>query len=1567
MKINKKFLNKITLLGVTSSLFGLVSLNSSNQTLNETELNDSEKEVSKIEYTINPNPHNLKYFDNLSFISSKYTLVRGSSILSDKYLDHHIKSVLNLKSTLESENTLDYLLDKNNLNTRVLIGIKGSDDEVSKYIESKYESEIDNDFNKFDAYSLVVKNNNIVIIAKDKEGVFAAFNTLSWIFEEMNGQFIRDLVINDYADTKIRGFIEGYYGVPWSWDDRSSMMTLAGKYKANSYIFAPKDDPYHSVKWDELYPSEEIEKMKKTVEAGHYAGVEFTWTVHPWINKSHAIDLQNNYDSEVTKLKAKFKQMYDEVGIRQFGLLADDIDGQPFNLVKKLIEDLVAWGSEEGREVKGFVFVPTKYEGMSNTWSGTVAQLQQYQRELPDNSKVWIVYTGANVFGSVETRSINWWVNTSGTNRSPLFWLNWPVNDPDYTALNLGPGTMLNNDVEPSKLLGVVTNPMQEGELSKIAISAISSYTWNIKDFDAWKEWKESFYKIAPEAPEALMKLASHMTSTSKDGTRWGVNIDDESKDIRPLINSITNSLNSNNNLNESDREQLLSEMESIIDAYDEFMHYSTNEKMKQEMELFGLSLSKIAETIKNALVAMKLFDELNSYDFNIRLKQAKLFEAYQYADKAREAFNFAKHLIREDLKEGSKPRDKEKIVRPGNQYLEPLAKLILNKINFIKSKSGNINLDNLYVSKENKSQIANSELYKQTVENESANSQIISNIDPNNRENVGAAYIGASKIEYLSPKDETKQTLTLKGGQYIAFDLNVVSQITSYNLVLDGKDKDNKKLKKYYSTTFDKINSVPKDVSDEKPFIARYIILFNDSEEELEFSITDFSLVRSSHVEQITNGANKQNVEKVNNYRVHSSDYNEEMNMYKYLFQDSDFIFTSHSDNGELVIESESDENALFNEFYIKQDPLYISHALVYATVYNKTTGVTQNKKMGNLDQVENFFRAPLDKDEIVLKLNIQYRNSKLHLDKIDVLSNFNRLDYSEVKTALEDLKESRKKHENITFTSNQNIDTLIFKAEELLKNKLGYSQIAINRLRNELIKSKYVYDVVANQDNINKLDSLVAELEKYSSEDLTKKTFVMLNNNLLTFKSFKNTRNNSLTNDEVLKWIDKLTKIKSKLVFDKSKSDRYLELYTLRKDLLSLSTSNDYPNHVFEKMNDLINNLDKYYDNNESIHSNSELSSIGEKLSELKVVPLEKAQINDESLKEINILENSIDLITKNNILKLDLTSEYKLLDVTRKNLDFYSKEALNKRNQQIKEINAAYFEKVSKIVKSQLTKFKDKLDLLKPSNKYINSKLFQKFVKDLGVSIDDLNLNKNNLNLDKYLEEYLRIKDSVNDKLNSLSNNISTTMYLQNLYDIDDNLNDIFVQWKRNIKYQAEKLLSLEEYDPKTYSDKVEELYQKGRDLETLELKKDTLNKMYQDFLTKKQVLSDLLEKSREAKDNSKPFEIYSSTTKLVNNIETSLKENPQNEIEFAKLLDQTDDLINTAHKYSLIESNIGTKPENNVVVIEKESPSKNTKKENNVSSSLVLLIVLNAIVTFGMALYLAFKKIKKNKNN
>ena len=64
--------------------------------------------------------------------------------------------------------------------------------------------------------------------------------------------------MTDYAEVQFRGFIEGYYGNPWSLEDRIDLMKFGGEIKMNQYVFAPKDDPY---------PQQTVER---TVSKGRY-------------------------------------------------------------------------------------------------------------------------------------------------------------------------------------------------------------------------------------------------------------------------------------------------------------------------------------------------------------------------------------------------------------------------------------------------------------------------------------------------------------------------------------------------------------------------------------------------------------------------------------------------------------------------------------------------------------------------------------------------------------------------------------------------------------------------------------------------------------------------------------------------------------------------------------------------------------------------------------------------------------------------------------------------------------------------------------------------------------------------------------------------------------------------------------------------------------------------------------------------------------------------------------------------------------------------------------------------
>ena len=120
----------------------------------------------------------------------------------------------------------------------------------------------------------------------------------------------------------LRGIVEGFYGTPWSFEDRADLIKFSGKHKLNAYIYAPKDDPYHRNKWREPYPEDKIKDLKDLISIGEQNKVRFIFAVSP------GLDL-NYYDEEGEKdfniLVTKLDSLY-EIGCRNFAIFFDDIN-----------------------------------------------------------------------------------------------------------------------------------------------------------------------------------------------------------------------------------------------------------------------------------------------------------------------------------------------------------------------------------------------------------------------------------------------------------------------------------------------------------------------------------------------------------------------------------------------------------------------------------------------------------------------------------------------------------------------------------------------------------------------------------------------------------------------------------------------------------------------------------------------------------------------------------------------------------------------------------------------------------------------------------------------------------------------------------------------------------------------------------------------------------------------------------------------------------------------------------------------------------------------------------------
>lgn len=597
----------------------------------------------KTAYEIYPNPHEMSYQDGEFVIRQEVNVVFEKTI--DSVTQKRMNEVLaskNKKVTTSQE--------KVEGKTNILVGTYNSKEYVDTYVQKNYKIDASL-FEKFGANFVASNNGEIVVLGRDTDAAFYGITSLKHIFNQMDGSTIRNFTIKDYADTNIRGFIEGYYGIPWSNEDRMSLMKFGGDFKMTSYIFAPKDDPYHKEKWREEYPAEEIAKIKEMVEVGNNAKCRFVWTAHPFMGGFNA----NNADAEIQALLKKFEQLY-KAGVRQFGVLGDDVGQLNKDIVVKMMKAVSDWAKEKG-DVYDTVFCPAGY---NHSWQGDYSELNKYDKEFPEDIKIF--WTGEAVCQPVEQKTLDHFrkhnLNGQATRRSPLFWLNWPVNDINGARLMMGKGSLLHTDINVNDLAGVVTNPMQEAEASKVAIFAVADYAWNVKAFDDDKSWKDSFKYVDAQASEALHTLAKHMSNPQPNG--HGLVLA-ESEELQPLINKINEQLTAGK-LVDADAKQMIAEMQTIIDACKEFHAQSKNANLKKELKPFTGSLADLAKAIQEYVKA------------EMAVEAKDMFTAFNH-------YNTGYSALISSQKHERKMLNGSSMVSPGSTHLIPLAKKLQTKL----------------------------------------------------------------------------------------------------------------------------------------------------------------------------------------------------------------------------------------------------------------------------------------------------------------------------------------------------------------------------------------------------------------------------------------------------------------------------------------------------------------------------------------------------------------------------------------------------------------------------------------------------------------------------------------------------------------------------------------------------------------------------------------------------------------------------------------------------------------------------------------------------------------------
>lgn len=311
----------------------------------------------------------------------------------------------------------------------------------------------------------------------------------------------------------VRGVIEGFYGEPWTHDERLRLLRELGSWRMNHYVYAPKDDARHRARWRDPYPADEAARLAELARTGHEVGVDVVYALHPGLDMVHA----EERDHEAIAHKVRTLHA---LGIRRFALLFDDIE---YGLDDP--RDVRTWGSGaagSGRahgatcsrfeaEVLGplgvagtLLMVPTDYAGSGRT---------EYRDGLDETlgADVEVMWTGDDiVVGEVTAEHVQGAADAFG-GRPLVLWDNFPVNDFDPSRAFLGP--LVGRPADPAGLHGILANPMVQFEPGRFALHTVAAWALDPAAYDPEAAAEEALHAVAGAEAEALRPLVAAASS----------------------------------------------------------------------------------------------------------------------------------------------------------------------------------------------------------------------------------------------------------------------------------------------------------------------------------------------------------------------------------------------------------------------------------------------------------------------------------------------------------------------------------------------------------------------------------------------------------------------------------------------------------------------------------------------------------------------------------------------------------------------------------------------------------------------------------------------------------------------------------------------------------------------------------------------------------------------------------------------------------------------------------------------------------------------------------------------
>ncbi len=305
------------------------------------------------------------------------------------------------------------------------------------------------------------------------------------------------LALTDRPQFRWRGVIEGFYGHPWTHEQRARGIKFFGDFGMNLFLLAPKDAAWQRLRWRDPLSAEFVTQMRELVALGNMHGVDVSGCVSP------GLSVQYCSDADVAAVVAKFSQLA-EVGATHVGLLLDDIsdtlagtDIEHYpsvahahtDFANRVREGLVA--EYPGMHV---ILCPMHYAGR-----GTEPYLQVMGDFL--HPQIELMWTGREICSAYLDIS-DAIIFDRTARRPPFYWDNYPVNDLAMARhLHIGPYHGREAGLHRYSA-GLLANPMDRFEASLLPLGTIGAYLWNTDEYDPFVAWERVLVDLVVDAED---------------------------------------------------------------------------------------------------------------------------------------------------------------------------------------------------------------------------------------------------------------------------------------------------------------------------------------------------------------------------------------------------------------------------------------------------------------------------------------------------------------------------------------------------------------------------------------------------------------------------------------------------------------------------------------------------------------------------------------------------------------------------------------------------------------------------------------------------------------------------------------------------------------------------------------------------------------------------------------------------------------------------------------------------------------------------------------------------------